>query len=115
MHDIKHELKKFLSEEELMGISTCLGNKPWSSTVFFTTDNFLDLYFVSRTNSRHSKEIEKNMFISGTIYSKSKDFGQVKGLQFEGKVAKTDELEIEKVFHLFKNKFENFGAIYPSV
>ncbi|MDO8627788.1 MAG: pyridoxamine 5'-phosphate oxidase family protein, partial [Candidatus Diapherotrites archaeon] len=93
MPDIEHELKKFLNEEELMNIASSSENKPWSATVFFTIDNFMNLCFISKSNSRHCKEIGKNEFVSGTIYSKIKDFGPVKGIQFEGRAKKSDDSE----------------------
>jgi uncharacterized protein YhbP (UPF0306 family) len=83
--DIKLVIKGFLKKTRMMQVATCVNNQPWSCTVYFAFDENLNLYWISKPNTRHSKEIAKNPKVAGVIvYDQQPPQKSIKGLSFEG-------------------------------
>lgn len=100
MAEIKDEVKTYLASTQLMQISTSSNDQPWTATVYFAFDSNLNIYWLSRSDRRHSLDIEKNPKVSGAI-AKLHTYGEkVRGVQFEGVAEKlkgndaTQSLEI---------------------
>ena len=67
-----------------MSLATCVNNKPWVCEVHFAYDQDLNVYFRSKVNSRHSKEITKNPNVSGNMITQHFKDQKVRGVYFEG-------------------------------
>lgn len=81
--DIKDEIKTYLASTQIMQLSTSSNDQPWTATVYFAYDSNLNIYWLSRSDRRHSRDIEKNSKVSGAI-TKLHTYGEkVRGIQFE--------------------------------
>jgi len=81
----KRELIDYLQDHRLMQIATVKGEKPWICNVFYTVDNKLNLFFISKPTRRHCLEISKNKNVACAITdSHQKVTDKKKGLQIEG-------------------------------
>lgn len=70
----------------MMQVATCVNNKPWNCTLYYAYDDDFNFYWISKKNTRHSREIMKNPNIAGVIaYDQQPPQRAVRGLQFEGK------------------------------
>lgn len=63
----KDSLVDFLRQQRLLTISTVDENgNPWTSNVYYSIDNKLNLFFVSPTSTLHSTHIHNNPQVSCT-------------------------------------------------
>lgn len=65
--DPKELSRKSLQEINILQLATAENNNPWICTVHFYADDQLNLYWVSRTDRKHSKQIAENPFASATM------------------------------------------------
>lgn len=78
---------------------------PGVCSVWFACDEDLNIYWLSSTTRRHSKEITQNPKVAGVIALPLTPQDPPRGLQFQGMAeALTDEKEIEKVIDLYKDR-----------
>lgn len=69
MHLMKLQklIKDYLKEARLMQLSTSINNQSWTCSVWFASDEDLNIYWFSSTKRRHSKEVMKNSKVSAAI------------------------------------------------
>lgn len=51
----------------IMQLATASGEQPWVCTVYFVSDEKLNIYWLSLPDRRHSQEIEKNPKVAVTM------------------------------------------------
>ena len=76
----------FIKEQNILTISTCSNNIPYSATCFYSFDlenNYL--IFKSSPHTKHIKEGLANENVSGSIVAHYSDISKMKGIQFQGK------------------------------
>lgn len=83
--DVEKVVREYLPDVIHMSLGTCVDNKPWVCELHFAYDNDLNLYFITRSNSRHGKEIAKNPKVAGNIVTQHKKDEAARGVYFEGK------------------------------
>lgn len=66
MSDIKQLSIDHLKQVNILQLATAKDNKPWICTVHFYADDELNIYWVSRTDRIHSKQIDANPNVSAT-------------------------------------------------
>lgn len=65
---VNGDLAKFIKSQKLLVLSTVDENgQPWISNVYFSADDELNLFFVSPTDTKHSKHIAKNPHVAFSI------------------------------------------------
>jgi uncharacterized protein YhbP (UPF0306 family) len=88
--DIKQLITEYLDKARLMQVATSKDNQPWVCTVYFAHDDKFHLYWLSKPDRRHSKELEENNKVAGTIVLQHTPGDDVRGLQFEGTARKAE-------------------------
>ena len=82
--NLKGLITTYLQEAQLMQIATAKNNQPWVCSVYFAFDDNLNLYWISKKETRHSLEIGTNEKVAGTIVLPHIPGQKVRGLQFQG-------------------------------
>lgn len=82
--DIEQKIREYLPQVIHMSLATCEGNKPWVCEVHFIYDESLNLYFRSKPDRRHSKEIVSNPNVAGNIVTQHRIGEKPRGVYFEG-------------------------------
>lgn len=82
---IKLLISEFLEHQFLLQVATSVDNIPWVCTVCFGSDSRFNLYWFSRRNARHSKEIAINPIVAGTVAPPYVLGDKSRGLQLVGK------------------------------
>lgn len=103
--NLKTLIKQYLQETKLMQLATSLNNQPWICSVWFVADQDMNIYWLSSTTRRHSKEVLKNNKVAGAIALPQTPNDPPRGLQFQG-IAKllTDKKEVDKALALYAGK-----------
>lgn len=65
--DIRQEILTFLQESYLLILGTCEGKNPHTSTLLYESDEDLNFYFLTHTDSQKAQNIQKNPHISFVI------------------------------------------------
>lgn len=103
--DIKEEVKTYLASTQLMQIATSRNDQPWSATVYFAYDDDLNIYWLSRSDRRHSQDIEMNPKVSGSV-AKLHTYGEkVRGVQFEGVAEKLVDSQASQGLEIYYNRY----------
>lgn len=115
--DLRKLIEEYLKEAKLMQVATAAGNKPWVCSVWYVHDENFNLYFISRKDRRHSKEIKNNSEVAGTIVIPHEEgIGQkVRGIQFEGKAEIIGIGGLFKAYNLLKEKYPNVVKSIPTL
>ncbi len=100
-------IKDYLKKAKLMQLSTSVNNQPWTCSVWFASDEELNIYWFSSTTRRHSKEVMRNPKVGGAIVLPHTPADKPRGLQFQGiaeqvkskrEIAKASLLFISRIF-----------------
>jgi len=103
--NLKSLIKKYLQEAKLMQLATSVDNQPWVCSVWFAADEDLNIYWLSSTTRRHSKEVLKNNKVAGAIVLPQTPNDPPRGLQFQG-IAKllTDKKDADKAMSVYAGR-----------
>jgi uncharacterized protein YhbP (UPF0306 family) len=111
------ELKKYvldyLEQNRVMTLATCRAGTPWAASVMFAYDDDLNLYFLSKPETRKTQNLLANPKVSVTVNQVQKTPGKVIGVQLEGSAEMLDKKKNSKEQEIFKNRF-NWAEKYLS-
>ena len=112
--DVRQLIVEYLTEAKLMQIATVSEDQPWNCTVTFVCDKNLNLYWISKLDTRHSEEIHKNKKVAAAISVKFSDLTIV-GMQVEGDAELIeDDHEIKRMIRLYTDRFGRGEKWYES-
>lgn len=83
MDEVKKLIHELLHDAPLFTLATCVNGQPWCADMIFVWDEDFNIYWLSSPDSRHSKEIEKNLHVAATVTMVEPD-GKGRSLQIEG-------------------------------
>lgn len=106
--DVQQTIREYLLEVVHLSLATVDNGKPWICEVHYACDDNLNLYFVSRPSKRHSVEIRQNGVVAGSIVKQHSTKEKVRGVFFEGKAMKIENIDKEHV--AYKVFTERFGV-----
>ena len=82
---LAEKIKKYLTENSTVVLSSTLDGIPWAAAVFYVNDDY-NLYFFSDPNSRHSRNFAVNPKAAATVNDHYWEWQEIRGLQMEGQV-----------------------------
>jgi len=88
-----------------MALATAFSSAPWVANVFFAYDKHCNLFFFSKEDTVHCKNILKNPEVAVGIHQFSGKPLLVKGLQLRGKAKKVKEVKYVKSFALYLKRY----------
>ncbi len=101
----------YLRSHNVAALATSDGKQPWAAAVFYVSDGF-EMYFLSRPESVHGRNIAANPRLAATVTENYRleglgDWRDIKGIQLEGEaVMLVSENEIGPAV-------EKYAAKYP--
>ena len=96
-----------LTNHYTISIATAAKEESWSASVFYVSDQKLNIYFISFDESKHIQGILKNKRVSATITQDVSDWMQIKGLQLQGVAYKVPEQHRENILNAYRQKFDS--------
>lgn len=102
--DLRQLIQQYYDSCKAMQLATVSEGQPWLSTVYFATDDKLNIYWTSTKARRHSKEIVNHPQVAVTVV---KDTERKQALQIVGKACMVNEGDLERVNKLYGDKFGN--------
>lgn len=91
----------------MMQVATVRDGQPWCVTLVFVTDDKLNIYWVSKPDTRHSTELRDNPKIAVTIPVKLDIEGKKVGLSVEGEAVEVeDQTDLKLGVRLFADRYK---------
>ena len=100
-----------LTNHYTISIATAAKEESWSASVFYVSDQKLNIYFISFDESKHIQGILKNKRVSATINQDVSDWMQIKGLQLQGVAYKVPEQHRENILNAYRQKFDSIHEL----
>jgi len=102
-NDINERVKEALDRTDIMALSTIGEDGSWTSPVQYSYDEKINLYFLSKSDSKHVQNILKGPGVSVAIYKDVPfpDGGNL-GLQIKGKAEDITGQPDSENWHRFK-------------
>lgn len=94
----------FLGARHCMSLATHGPEGLWAATVFYVNLTF-DLYFLSRPDTRHVRNIDASPQVAATISDEAADWAQIRGIQLEGRAELASDSDSPKVLREFVRRF----------
>lgn len=101
------EVAAFLKKHTTLTLAT-VDREAWpqAASVFYTSDEALNVYWVSGEKSRHSQNLERVSRIAVTIHNETWDWRDIHGVQIDGQARRViDPDETDRAWALFRDKF----------
>ncbi|MFC1689857.1 pyridoxamine 5'-phosphate oxidase family protein [Pseudomonadota bacterium] len=76
----KPSINRNLVRHTTLSLATCHDGRPWSTDLFYASDDDCRLYFISSVTTRHSKYIAANPRVSVSISRQCDDWKDIRGL-----------------------------------
>ncbi len=100
-----------LTNHYTISIATAAKEESWSASVFYVSDQKLNIYFISFDESKHIQGILKNKKVSATINQDVSDWMQIKGLQLQGVAYKVPEQHRKNILNAYRQKFDSIHEL----
>ena len=101
-----------LEAHNTLTLATTDGQGAWAATVFYASDDQLNLYFVSDHRTRHSRDIAACPRCAGAVNADVDEWLSVRGLQMSGEVSVTKGLQRANALRLYLSKFSGVRALF---
>lgn len=111
---LKLSICRFLMRHSTLSLATCNGSQPWSTDLFYASDDSCQLYFVSGASTRHSQNIEGNPHVSVTISEQCTDWREITGLQLEGEASVVSKADRDGVIAMYLMKFPSLKTLHQA-
>lgn len=106
---VRERLEELLDVQHLLTLSTTGEAGPWACTLAFAWDEDYDLYFVSRTGTRHVEELRADPRVAVALHAPSSDPDPAtsRGLQAVGRATVLeDEDQARQALSVYRARFE---------
>lgn len=81
--NIREKILDYLHRHNTLTLATAKDNKAYAAALFYVNDEFT-LYFLSKPDSRHCRNIAINPEVAITINADYSDWRKIQGIQMEG-------------------------------
>lgn len=111
--EILGHIKEFLASHFQMVVST-YSSYPWISTLYYSVDRDMNIYFLSNPETIHCRQIEKNPKVAVAIVdSPQKPASLKKGIQIYGKAKRISGAnKIRHALDLWKKTLDVTSPLY---
>ncbi len=120
--NLKKLIREYLQKNLIMSLATSVNGRPWVCSVWYAIDEDMNIYWISSTARRHSREITNNTNVAGSMVLPQTPADAPRGVQFSG-IAQmlTRKKDINKAMSVYagrifsKEKIEEFmkSTIHP--
>ena len=111
LNDLIQRIELSLTNHYTISIATATKEELWSASVFYVSDQKLNIYFISFDESKHIQGILKNKRVSATINQDVSDWMQIKGLQLQGVAYKVPEQHRKNILNAYRQKFDSIHQL----
>mgnify|MGYP000022018806 FL=1 len=105
-------IRELLAAHSTITLATAADGRSWAATVFYASDAELNLYFVSDLKTRHGREMHHDAHVTGAINHDVATWGEVIGLQIEGRALVLEGEGRLKALDAYLDKFPDVRRLF---
>ncbi|GLY83782.1 pyridoxamine 5'-phosphate oxidase family protein [Actinoallomurus iriomotensis] len=87
--------------------------QPWASPVYYTPDGGIDLFWVSRPGSRHSRNIAERAEVGIVIYDSRVPLGDAEAVYLTARAEQVGEADLERYAGVFRRHRPELASFTP--
>jgi uncharacterized protein YhbP (UPF0306 family) len=99
------DVRLFLERHTTLSLSTCDGDRPWAVNLFYASDEACRIYYASRPDTRHCRDIAANPRVSASISAQVGDWREIRGLQLDGTARSVPAADWDRAADVYFGKF----------
>jgi uncharacterized protein YhbP (UPF0306 family) len=102
-------IKGYLEAHHVLTLATADEGGPWATSLFYASDDALNLYVLSDPATRHGRAIAHDARVAATVHGENREWTAIQGIQLWGTA---DEVKAhEEVFARYTEKFPFAAAL----
>ena len=105
-------IRELLAGHSTITLATAADGRSWAATVFYASDADLNLYFVSDLKTRHGREMHHDARVTGAINHDVATWGEVIGLQVEGRAVVLEGEARLKALDVYLERFPDVRRLF---
>jgi hypothetical protein len=105
-------VRVLLAGHSTITLATAAEGRAWAATVFYASDAGLNLYFVSDLRTRHGRDMHRDAHVTGAINHDVSTWGEVIGLQLEGRALVLEGEERLRALDIYLEKFADVRRLF---
>lgn len=102
-------IKGYLKAHRVLTLATVDEGGPWGASLFYASDEALNLYVLSDPATRHGRALADGARVAGTVHGETKDWTTIQGIQLWGTAGEVKAAE--EVFARYTEKFPFAAAL----
>ena len=102
----REKIGSYLASKHTLGLATCAGDTPWACSVFYASDEGLNIYFLTDPGTLHGQQLESGR-IAATVNENCSQWSEIKGIQLAGTAAIVTGTDRERGLALYLDKFSD--------
>jgi len=111
---LKSSICRYLVRHTTLSLATCHDGRPWSTDLFYASDDSCQLYFVSSITTLHCQHIAANSRVSVSISRQCAGWKDIKGLQLDGVASVVSETDRDAVVEIYLAKFPALKKLHQA-
>ena len=111
---LKSSINRYLARHTTLSLATCHDGRPWSTDLFYASDDSCQLYFVSSITTLHCQHIAANPRVSVSISRQCSDWNEIKGLQLDGVAGVVSKADRDWVTETYLTKFPALKQLHKA-
>ncbi len=108
----KKDILQILEKHNTLTLATCRGGLPWAASLFFASDDDLNLYFVSDHRTRHAADIAADGRVVATVNPDCGRWDEVRGLQIRGRAVKVTGAKRDAALQAYLEKYSDIQRLF---
>jgi uncharacterized protein YhbP (UPF0306 family) len=103
--------RRIIDANRYLTLATADGTgRPWASPVYYTPDGAADFYWVSRPDSRHSRNIAERPEIAVVIYDSQVPIGDAEAVYFTAHAEQVAEPDLARCAEIFRSRLPEVAS-----
>jgi hypothetical protein len=111
---LKSSISRYLVRHTTLSLATCHDGLPWSTDLFYVSDDNCQLYFVSSVTTWHCQHIAADPRVSVSISGECSDWKEIKGLQLVGVASVVSGADRDGVIETYLTKFPALKKLHQA-
>jgi uncharacterized protein YhbP (UPF0306 family) len=105
-------IQELLAGHSTITLATVHEGHSWAAAVFYSSDADLNLYFVTDLKTRHGRDLHHDARVSGAVNHDVSSWGEVIGLQIEGRAVVLEGEARLRALDTYLGKFPDVQRLF---
>lgn len=109
---LAERISDYLQAHDVLTLATVDDGGPWATSLFYASDEAMNLYVLSDPATRHCRAIAYNARVAATVHGQTREWTEIKGVQLWGNAGEVEAAD--EVLHRYTKKFPFARDLIPA-